>query len=360
MTALRRAVPSARYRSSAVGLMLLVAASQAHAQTIVPPGFDSVPRPPGAVGGGQSFVPPGGGAVLAPPSSPGPIELAPPPPVRPTALPGPLQPSAPPANAAPAIPMVPPGQVALMVNARFGREPPVITGGLHWRIYPDKPDNAGVFRMLREERAPAPIFVLPPGGYVVHASFGLATAVKKIQLRAETVRETFELAAGGARFEGRVGDSTIPPGQVTFDLFRGSQFEGNDRRPLASNVAATDVVLLPEGSYHVVSNYGNSNATVRSDIRVQSGKLTDVVVNHRAAVITLKLVTQAGGEALANTQWSVLTPGGDVVKEAIGAFPKVVLAEGEYSVVAKNDEKTFNGKFKVEPGFDREIEVLAR
>jgi hypothetical protein len=256
--------------------------------------------------------------------------------------------------------MVPPGQVALMVNARFGREPPTITGGLHWRIYPDKPDNAGVFRMLREERAPAPIFVLPPGSYVVHASFGLATAVKKIQLRAETVRETFELAAGGARFEGRVGDSKIPPGQVTFDLFRGSQFEGNDRRPLASNVAATDVVLLPEGSYHVVSNYGNSNATVRSDIRVQSGKLTDVVVNHRAAVITLKLVAQAGGEALANTQWSVLTPGGDVVKEAIGAFPKVVLAEGEYSVVAKNDEKTFNGKFKVEPGVDREIEVLAR
>ena len=42
-------------------------------------------------------------------------------------------------------------------------------------------------------------------------------------------------------------------------------------------------------------------------------------------------------EALANTQWSVLTPGGDVVKEAIGAFPKVVLAEGEYSVVAVLD-----------------------
>ena len=51
-------------------------------------------------------------------------------------------------------------------------------------------------------------------------------------------------------------------------------------------------MLLPEGSYHVVSNYGNSNATVRSDIRVQSGKLTDVVVNHRAAVITLKLVNE--------------------------------------------------------------------
>src|SRR5215470_4578331 len=214
-----------------------------------------------------------------------------------------------------------------MVNARFPKETPNIGGGLHWRVYPDRPDATGAFRMLREERASAPIFVLPPGGYVVHVSFGLATAAKKVQLRSETVRETFELVAGGARFEGRVGDSRIPAGQITFDLFRGSQFEGEDRRAIASNVAASDIVLLPEGNYHVVSNYGNSNATVRSDIRVQLGKLTDVVVNHRAAVITLKLVAQAGGEALANTQWSVLTPGGDVVKEAIGAFPKVVLAE---------------------------------
>ena len=256
--------------------------------------------------------------------------------------------------------MVPAGQVALMVSARFGKETPAITGGLHWRVYPDKPDSTGVFRMLREERAAAPIFVLPPGGYVVHVSFGLATAAKKVQLRAETVRENFELVAGGARFEGRVGDSRIPPGQITFEVFRGSQFEGGDKRPLASSIASTDVLLLPEGTYHVVSNYGDSNATVRSDIRVQSGKLTDVVVNHRAAVITLKLVNERGGEALANTQWSVLTPGGDVVKEAIGAFPKVILAEGDYSVVARNEGKTYNGKFKVEPGFDREIEVLSR
>jgi hypothetical protein len=342
-------------------VLVLSGGSHALAQsTTVPPGFDSVPRPPGTIGPSQNLMPPGASSGVLAPSNPNPLQLAPP--TQPVSLPPPTQPAAPPPAAAalPAVPMVPAGQVALMVSARFGRDPPNITGGLHWRIYPDKPDATGVFRLLREERAAAPIFVLPPGGYVVHVAFGLATAAKKVQLRSETVRESFELAAGGARFEGRVGDSRIPPGQVTFDVFRGSQFEGGERRAIASNIAASDVVLLPEGSYHVVSNYGNSNATVRSDIRVQAGKLTDVVVNHRAAVITLKLVTTTGGEALANTQWSVLTPGGDVVKEAIGAFPKVVLAEGDYSVVAKNDDKTFNGKFKVEPGVDREIEVMAR
>ena len=366
MTGLRSALAGRRPLWAALALALAFG-SDALAQTTVPPGFDSVPRPPGNVGGTPSFVPPGGPAAVAPSSpalpqqptvaNPNPLQLAPTT-AQPASLPPPAAPSTTPV--VPGVPMVPAGQVALMVSARFGRDPPNIPGGLHWRIYPDKPDANGVFRLLKEERAAAPIFVLPPGGYVVHVAFGLATAVKKVQLRSETVRETFEMTAGGARFEGRVGDSRIPPGQVTFDVFRGSQFEGEDRRAIASNVAASDVVLLPEGNYHVVSNYGNSNATVRSDIRVQMGKLTDVVVNHRAAVITLKLVAQTGGEALANTQWSVLTPGGDVVKEAVGAFPKVVLAEGEYSVVAKNEDKTFNGKFKVEPGVDREIEVLAR
>src|SRR4029079_11638744 len=154
-----------------------------------------------------------------------PLQLTPPP-AQPAALPAPATPPpAPPAaSVAPSVPMVPAGQVALMVSARFGKEPPAITGGLHWRVYADRPDASGVFRLLREERAAAPIFVLPPGGYVVHVAFGLATAAKKLQLRSETVRETFELVAGGARFEGRVGDSRIPAGQITFEIYRGSQF----------------------------------------------------------------------------------------------------------------------------------------
>ena len=80
----------------------------------------------------------------------------------------------------------------------------------------------------------------------------------------------------------------------------------------------------------------------------------------RAAVITLKLVNEPGGEALANTQWTVLTPGGDVIKESIGAFPRVVLAEGDYRVIAHNEGKAFPRDFKVITGVDGEVEVLAR
>ena len=81
-----------------------------------------------------------------------------------------------------------------------------------------------------------------------------------------------------------------------------------------------DVVLLPEGTYYIVSNYGEGNSVVRSDVHVDAAKLTDVVVTHRAAVITLKLVNNSGGEALANTQWTVLTPGGDVSRNRSARF----------------------------------------
>jgi len=93
---------------------------------------------------------------------------------------------------------------------------------------------------------------------------------------------------------------------------------------------------------------------------VAAGKLTDITVTHRAAAITLKLVSEKGGEALASTAWSVLTPGGDVIKESIGAFPRVILAEGEYRAIARNEGKVFEREFKVVTGVDGDVEVLAQ
>jgi hypothetical protein len=273
--------------------------------------------------------------------------------------PVPLAPSSAPPMAQ-ATPMVPAGHVALAVAARYGRDAPAISGGLIWRVYAAKADTTGVFRLIKEDRGAAPTFILPPGSYVVHASLGLASTAKAIQLRSDTVHEMFDIPAGGVRLEGRVGDVRIPPGQISFDIYPGSQFDTSTRRPLAQNVITGDVVLLPEGTYYIVSNYGEANSVVRSDVRVQAAKLTDIVVTHRAAALTFKLVNDAGGEALANTQWTVLTPGGDVIKESIGAFPRVVLAEGDYHLVARNSGKTFQRDFKVITGVDGEVEVLAR
>jgi hypothetical protein len=257
-------------------------------------------------------------------------------------------------------PAVPAGRVALALGARYGHDAPSITGGLIWRVYDAKADATGVHHLIKEDRGATPTFVLPPGSYVVHASVGLASAAKSIQLRAETVREMFDIPAGGVRLEGRVGDARIPIGQIAFEIYTGSQFDTTQRRPIAQNVMEDDVVLMPEGTYNIVSNYGEGNSVVRSDVHIEAGKLTDIVVTHRAAVITLKLVNNPNGEALANTQWTVLTPGGDIIKESIGAFPRMVLAEGDYHVIARNEGKSFQRDFKVITGVDGEVEVSTR
>jgi hypothetical protein len=259
-----------------------------------------------------------------------------------------------------AVPMVPAGKVALSLSARFGKDAPAIGGGLTWRVYTAKPDAKGEFKLVKEDKASAPTLVLPAGNYIVHVGFGLATAVRPVYLRGSTVHEEFDLPAGALRIEGRVGDTRIPPSQVSFDVYKGSQFEPGERRPIAQHVITGDVVVVPEGGYYIVSHYGDANAVVRSDIRVQAAKLTDITVTHRAAAITLKLVAEKGGEALANTAWSVLTPGGDVIKESIGAFPRVILAEGEYRAIARNEGNVYQRDFKVVTGVDGDVEVLTR
>ena len=339
----------------ATGIWLAVLPAAADAQFFgSPQGSDSsfTLRPPRDVPSvppapSQTLIPPSGNG--APPAAKGPLLQSP------AANVGAQVHAAP---SAPAALAVPPGQGALALSARFGRDLPAITGGLHWRVY--RTDQNGPPRLVKEEKGPSPTFILPPGAYVVSAGFGLANITKAVQMRAETMKDVFEIPAGGLRIEGRVGDARIPQGQISFDLYKGSQFEPGDKRPIATAIMTGDIVLLPEGAYHIVSNYGDANATVRSDIRVEVGKLTDATINHRAAIITLKLVTERGGEARANTQWSVLTPGGDVIKESIGAFPRVILAEGEYRAIARNDNKTYEGEFRVVNGVDREVEIIAR
>ncbi len=309
------------------------------------------PVPPGSI----PDVPSGPAISLAPPSGPASTPL----------LPAPLT-QPPVANVTPPVPSpvqaapTGPAQGVLALTARYGKDMPVINSGLVWRVYSDRPDETGAFKLIREDRGATPNIVLPPGNYVVHVALGLVSAVRPVTVKSDTDREAFVLPAGGLRIEGRVGTTKIPQNQISFSIYKGSQFEGGERTPLLPSVPAGDVVLLQEGTYYIISNYGDANSVVRSDIRVQASKLTDVTITHRAAVITMKLVSDKGGEALANTAWSVITPAGDVIKESIGAFPRVTLAEGEYRAIAKNEGKVFERPFNVVNGVDGEIEVIAR
>ncbi len=246
----------------------------------------------------------------------------------------------------------------LSVSAQFANDRKPIRSGLNWRILSETADGSAPRIVARSTDANAN-FSLPPGNYIVHAAYGFASGTKRVNLGSQGLSDQVQISAGALTLAGSIGDAPIPAGQLSFQIF--VPLQGNSEGRLVTNEAKVgDILRLPEGTYHVVSTYGDSNAIQRADVKVESGKVTDATLHHRAARVTLKLVAAPGGEAFAGTGFSVLTPGGDVIREAIGAFPQVILAEGYYVLIARQEGQVFSRDFKVESGLDRDIEVLAR
>ena len=246
----------------------------------------------------------------------------------------------------------------LSLSAVFPGDTRPIRSGLVWRVFSDAVGDGGP-KLVAKSSAATPSISLAPGTYTAHAAYGFASATKRVVVSTAGSTERLSLSAGALKLGGAIGEQPIAANRLAFSIYLpvGGDSEG---RLVAANIRAGEIVRLPEGSYHVVSTYGESNAIMRVDLKIDPGKLTEATVNHRAATVTLKLVATAGGEAFAGTAFSVLTPGGDVIREAIGAFPTVTLSEGEYSLIARHDGQVYARDFKVESGLDRDIEVMAK
>jgi hypothetical protein len=245
-----------------------------------------------------------------------------------------------------------------------------VKSGIVWRVFDERVEADGKHKLMAESRDAAPTFSLPDGAYVVHAAFGLAGATRRVIIEGKVVSERVVLNAGGLKLVDMLGETRIPPQRVAISIYVPER--GNSEAKLVlANARGGDMIALPEGSYHIVSTLldttqgaqGGSNATnsvVTADLRVPAGKLLEATLRHHAATMTLKLLNAPGGEALANTSFSVLTPGGDVIRELIGAFPSLVLAEGEYVAIARHDGKTYQNTFKVQSTKDSDVEIIAK
>ena len=245
-----------------------------------------------------------------------------------------------------------------------------LRSGVKWRIFEEQAQPDGTHRLVAESDDAAPQIVLPDGGYIAHAAFGLAGGSRRIGISGQAISERVVLNAGALKIIGMLGDNPIPPQKLTFSVFVPER-DNSEAKLVLDKGKPGDLICLPEGAYHIEStlnDVGNStagapsatNSVVTTDLRVTAGKLTEATLKHRAATMTLKLVNAPGGEALANTNFSILTPGGDVIRELIGAFPSLVLAEGEYVAIARHDGKTYQTSFKVQSTLDRDVEVIAK
>ncbi|RXF72021.1 hypothetical protein [Hansschlegelia zhihuaiae] len=245
----------------------------------------------------------------------------------------------------------------LQLSAVFEERGAAIRSGVRWRLFTEQADANGEHMLVAESIDASPRFELDPGGYIVHAVYGLTSAAKVITVKAaQPNAQTIVIPAGAVRLAAFVAGEKAPDDAVTFKL---SRDEGGVQRVVAENVHAGSLLRLPAGAYHVTSRYGDANASVEADLQVAPGKLVEAQVHHKAARVALKLVDQPGGAELRDTSWTILTPGGDVIRDSIGALAGVVLAEGDYVAIARRDGRLYQQSFSVKAGAEANVEVSA-
>ena len=237
---------------------------------------------------------------------------------------------------------------------------PQVKTGLIWRVFTPQPGTNGARKLVSTHREAMPTTALVPGEYLVNAAYGLSNLTKKIKVESgRSLEETFVLNTGGLKLAAVLaGGAALPASSVHFDILSDEEDQFGNRHKILDDAKPGVVIRLNAGAYHLVSTYGDANATVRADVTVEPGKITEATVKHAAAPVTFKLVQSPGGEALADTKWSILTTTGDVVKENTGALPTHILAIGDYAVVANHNGESYTSKFSVTAGEPKQIEVV--
>jgi len=236
---------------------------------------------------------------------------------------------------------------------------PKLQDGLTWRVYNAKAATDGSYELISTHREATPTAALLPGEYLVNAAYGLSNLTKKITVETgRSVEETFVLNTGGLALRAILANGEpCPEGSIRFDVLSDEEDQFGKRRTILADAQQRTIIRLNAGAYHVVSQYGDANASVGVDVTVEPGRVTEATIKHNGAKITFRLVQSLGGEALANTKWRILTSAGDTVKNNAGALPTHILAAGSYAVVADHGGQSYTRKFSIEPGADKQIEV---
>jgi len=253
------------------------------------------------------------------------------------------------------------GEPALVrFAARVTADGEELDQGLVWRIFGRTAENEGKTVLLVTRKEASPTIKLKAGPYIVTAAFGRAHITRRIDVAAgsgDPPVEQFILNAGGLRLKAMVAGAEAPHNAVSYTI-SSDRDQTDSRKVVVSSARPGVIVRLNAGIYHIVSTYGDCNATMASDVTVEAGKLTEVTVTHSAAKATFKLVARAGGEALPDTQWTIEGADGDEVKESVGALPTHILAPGVYTVIAKSQGKVFQREISLADGETTQVELV--
>ncbi len=255
------------------------------------------------------------------------------------------------------------GEEGLRLRGQITSATATITRPIDWTAYKVEDAKADRWRKIASVETAEASISLPPGQYVVRASYGAARAAKVLVVKpGKRIDATFILNAGGLR---------VVPGLAFLDtpkdisakhwVFGASANEKGKRRLFAQSTAIGEVVRLNAGTYTLVSRFGNANAVVETNITIRPGTLTEVEINHKVGIVSFRLKNppdEASGKS--SVKWQLVDGKGNIIVRTDGNEMKQILAPGSYRIMVEHKGKSYTSEFMVEIGETKAVEIATK
>ncbi len=251
------------------------------------------------------------------------------------------------------------GDEGLRLRGQITSSTAPITRPIDWAAYKVEDAKADRWRKIANVATPVASISLPPGQYVVRATYGAARAAKVLVVKpGKRIDATFILNAGGLRVLPALAFMDTPKGVVAKHwVFGAVPQENGKRRLFAQSDLIGEVIRLNAGTYSLVSRFGNANAVVETDVTIRPGMLTEVEINHKVGLVTLLL--NGAGQANDPVKWQLVDSKGTIVFRAEGSETAQVLVPGKYRATAEYRGKAYTSEFAVEIGEKKTVEITA-
>ena len=240
-----------------------------------------------------------------------------------------------------AIELVKPGREGLELSARLTPDGGELQHNISWNIR--SPDGVTVYS---GDEGTADVS-LPPGDYVVDASYGATVLTELVSIPAATrLRVSLVLDAGGLKVEPLVSGIAVPP-----VASRVRVFSMDGKRLMAVSVKPGEIIRLPEGTYRVESQVSTGNVKAVADVHVTAGRVATVKIAHKAGLARLAFV----GSPNSTVRWEVEDGSGSAIAARSGLNANVTLLPGTYTARALVGAELLTATFNIAEGEVRDI-----
>jgi hypothetical protein len=232
-----------------------------------------------------------------------------------------------------------PGQEMVTLSARLTDQSSSLAKDVSWRVVDD---NGAV---VLKDTATSAAVALKPGFYQVTANFGAIKLEERFTLlEGNVLNINFVLNAGALRVLPRLKGIISPEINSTTRIFA---LSGKAKGQLVNEGSMPgEVVSLTAGQYRIESRMMPGNAQAVLDVKVKTGVISAVEIDHRAGLARLSLATPAHRSVV----WDVMRGDQLVLTGMKAASPSLALQPGAYTAVAHVDGQTFSTDFDVVEG----------